>query len=172
MQYDRYARVLCSVSPVSTETDGMTFTVLPVTASHTIFARVAELFDAYRGHYGANPAPEATERWLREQLTWDRLKIFAAEEGDQVAGMATVAVVPAALTLRTVWMIRDLYVDPGHRREGVAGALLTHVTDAARVQGAHRVSLQTEVGNTAAQALYASFGFEPVTGLTLLNRLL
>ena len=40
------------------------------------------------------------------------------------------------------------------------------------VEGAHRVSLQTEVGNTAAQALYASFGFEPVTGLTLLNRLL
>jgi GNAT superfamily N-acetyltransferase len=148
----------------------MTFAVLPVTASHQLFTQVVDLFDDYRGHYGANPALEATGRWLREQLTWDRLRVFAAVQGDKVSGIATVAVLPASLTLRTVWMIRDLYVDPGHRRGGAARALLAHVTEVARDEGAHRLSLQTEVGNTAAQGLYASFGFEEVTGLTMLSR--
>ena len=77
--------------------------------------------------------------------------------------------VPASQTLRTVWLIRDLYVDPVHRRSGVARALLQHVTDAASADGAHRLSLQTETANTAALRLYASAGFESVTGLELLN---
>jgi hypothetical protein len=42
--------------------------------------------------------------------------------------------------------------------------------EVARDDGAHRLSLQTETGNTAAEALYASFGFEQVTGMTTLTR--
>ena len=148
----------------------MTFTVLPVTASHALFPQVVNLFDAYREHYGANPAREATDRWLREQLTWDRMRVFAAADGEHVAGILTVAVIPAALTLRTAWMIRDLYIDPAHRRTGAGRTLLAHVTAVAHAEGAHRLTLQTGLGNGAAQSLYASFGFEPATGLTTLTR--
>jgi ribosomal protein S18 acetylase RimI-like enzyme len=81
-----------------------------------------------------------------------------------------VAVAPAALTLRTVWMIRDLYIDPAHRRGGAARTLLAHVVAVAHAEGAHRLTLQTESGNTVAQSLYAAFGFEPVTALTTLSR--
>jgi GNAT superfamily N-acetyltransferase len=148
----------------------MTFEVLALTASHALFPQVVTLFDDYRGHYGANPAPEATDRWLREQLTWDRVRIFTAIHGDTITGFVTVAILPAALTLRTVWMIRDLYIDPAHRRGGASRTLLAHVVAVSHAEGAHRLSLQTEIGNSTARALYASFGFEPVAGLAMLSR--
>jgi GNAT superfamily N-acetyltransferase len=109
---------------------------------------------------------------MREQIIAERMRAYVAGPGDHVHGVATIAVVPASLTLRTVWLLRDLYVDPDCRRHGVGRALLAHVTDAARSEGAHRVSLQTESTNTRALELYAKAGFEPITDVALLNRVL
>jgi GNAT superfamily N-acetyltransferase len=139
---------------------------------HPLLAEAAQLLDQYRQHYGANPAPEAVERWMREQVVSERMRVYAAGPGDHVYGICTIAVVPASLTLRTVWLLRDLYVDPDSRRAGVARALLAHVADAARSEGAHRLSLQTEATNTRALELYAKAGFEPVTEVELLDRIL
>lgn len=143
-----------------------------VTLAGRSFADAAELFDEYRQHYGANPAPEAVEDWLRDQLVHDRLRIYGAGRGDRLHAICTVAVVPASLTLRTVWLVRDLYVDPDARRGGLARALIARVADDARSAGAHRLSLQTEADNTRALELYARAGFEPVTDIVLLNRVL
>jgi GNAT superfamily N-acetyltransferase len=149
----------------------MTVTVRLVGAN-PLLAEAAQLLDEYRQHYGANPAPEAVERWMHEQVTGERMRVYAAGPGDHVLGVCTVAVVPATLTLRTVWLLRDLYVDPDARRTGVARALLASVADAARSEGAHRLSLQTEATNTRALDLYAKAGFEPVTDVALLHRVL
>jgi ribosomal protein S18 acetylase RimI-like enzyme len=93
----------------------------------------------------------------------------AALRADHVCGFVTTAVMPASLMLGTAWSIRDLYVAPRHRRSGVAHALLQHVVDEARAAGAQRVSLQTETDNIPARTLYTEVGFQPVTGLALLN---
>lgn len=150
----------------------MATTVWQVTAHDPLFVVVADLFDAYRQHYGANPAPEAVPAWLRGQLDADRLWIFAADVDGRPCGILTLSIVPASLTLRSVWMIRDLYVAPAARRSGLARALLSHVAVLARAQGAHRLSLQTEPHNTAARSLYTDLGFQPVTDLTQLALLL
>ena len=50
-------------------------------------------------------------------------------------------------------------VDPGHRRRGLGVALTAALAQAAAAQGAPRMYLQVETGNTAAQALYARCGF-------------
>jgi GNAT superfamily N-acetyltransferase len=149
----------------------MTVTVRLVGA-HPLFAEAAHLLDEYRQHYGANPAPEAVERWMREQVISERMRVYAAGSDDHVHAVCTIAVVPASLTLRTVWLLRDLYVDPAARRGGLARALLAHVADAARSEGAHRMSLQTEAANARALELYAKVGFEPVTDVALLHRIL
>jgi GNAT superfamily N-acetyltransferase len=149
----------------------MTVTVRLVGA-HLLFAEAAELLDQYRQHYGANPAPEAVERWMREQVITERMRVYVAGPGDRVHGVCSVSVVPASLTLRTVWLLRDLYVSPDARRGGVADALLAHIADAARTDGAHRISLQTEAGNTRALDLYAKAGFEPVSDVAQLQRIL
>jgi GNAT superfamily N-acetyltransferase len=151
----------------------MTETVtVRLVGAHPLFAEAGRLLDEYRQHYGANPAPEAVERWMREQVISGLMRVYVAGPGDRVDGVCTVAVVPASLTLRTVWLVRDLYVDPGARRGGVAQALLRRVADAARGEGAHRLSLQTEATNGRALELYAKAGFEPVTDVALLHRIL
>jgi GNAT superfamily N-acetyltransferase len=153
----------------------MTVTVRLTTAAHPLFGQAAELFDEYRQHYGANPAPEAVAGWMRDQVAADRMRVYvSARPGrtDEASGICSVAVAPATLTLRTVWLIRDLYVDPDARRHGIARALLAHVADEARTEGAHRLSLQTEATNTRALHLYAKAGFEPVTDVALMHRIL
>jgi GNAT superfamily N-acetyltransferase len=139
---------------------------------HPLFDEAAELFDEYRQHYGANPAPEAVARWMRELMSQEAMRIYVAGPGGSVFGLCSVAVVPASLSLRTSWELRDLYVAPAARRTGVARALMAHLAEAARAEGAHRLSLQTETGNQQALDLYARSGFEPVDGVIPLHRLL
>jgi GNAT superfamily N-acetyltransferase len=143
-----------------------------LTGAHPLFGPAAELMDEYRQHYGANPAPDTVAGWMLEQLATDRMRIYVGDRADRAAGICTVAIVPAALTLRTFWLVRDLYVEPDSRRHGVARALLAHVAEAAHAEGAHRLSLQTEATNARALLLYAKAGFEPVTDVVLMHRLL
>ena len=138
-------------------------------AAQPQLAEAAELLDQYRQHYGANPAPDVVAEWMRDQVTSARVRIYVADES---LGICTVAVVPAALTLRTVWLIRDLYVPPSQRRQGVARALLSAVADDARSAGAHRLSLQTETANVRAIDLYAKSGFTALTDVTLMDSVL
>ncbi len=136
----------------------------------------ALLLDEYRQHYGANPAPEAASAWLREQVESARARVYLAldngPEVGNVEGICTVAVVPAALTLRTVWLVRDLYVRPPARRRGVGRQLLAAVTEEAAASGAHRLSLQTESANIRAIELYATSGFTPLAEVTVMDSVL
>jgi GNAT superfamily N-acetyltransferase len=127
------------------------------------------LFDDYRAHYGCPPSPQLTYDWLHAQVTRQAMMITAALRSGRACGFIAVSVMPASLALGTAWSVRDLYVTPAHRRRGIARVLLQHVIDDARQAGAHRVSLQTETGNTPALTLYAAAGFHPVTSLELLS---
>ncbi|MFD6610586.1 GNAT family N-acetyltransferase [Micromonospora chalcea] len=144
-------------------------TIVPIAPAHPAFDQVAALFDDYRAHYGQPSTPELTRSWLHDQIAQHRISVAAAIRADQVRGFITVTITPASLMLGTAWSIRDLYVAPLHRRSGIANALLQHVIRDARAAGAHRVSLQTETDNIPALTLYTDIGFQPVTGLELLN---
>lgn len=147
----------------------MTVEVVPVRPSEPEFDPVCGMFEDYRAHYGYGSSVEDTRSWLHEQLSTQRLQLTAAVMAGQACGFITTTVAPASLTLRTVWLIRDLWVDTEYRRRGVARALLDRVVSTARADHALRVSLQTETDNHAALALYTAAGFQPVTGLELLN---
>jgi GNAT superfamily N-acetyltransferase len=134
-----------------------------------LLSEAAALLDQYRQHYGANPAADAVEEWMLAQVQHSRCLIYVAGE---VQGICSVAVVPAALTLRTVWLIRDFYVRPDARRQGIGRALLDRVTDDARQAGAHRLSLQTETANVRAVELYAKNGFTAQTDMVVMDDLL
>jgi GNAT superfamily N-acetyltransferase len=54
-----------------------------------------------------------------------------------------------------------LYVDPQHRRRGIATALLHTAHHWARSEGDRQISLQVFSDNPAAQALYCKMGYEP-----------
>ena len=130
---------------------------------------MAVLFDDYRAHYGWPPSPQLTRDWLHAQETRQAMMITAAFRSGRACGFVAASVMPASLALSTAWSVRDLYVAPPHRRTGIARVLLQQVIDDARQAGAHRVSVQTETGNTAALTLYTGADFQPVTGLELLS---
>ena len=59
-----------------------------------------------------------------------------------------------------VWLLNDLYVAEHTRRCGVGRALLQAAASVAAAQGVVRLDLVTAVDNAAAQALYASMGWQ------------
>jgi len=141
-------------------------------AAHPWFADAVDLFDEYRQHYGANPAPDAVAAWLRDQVVAERERVYLAGDGAGAYGICSVVVVPAALTLRTVWLVRDLFVAPAERRHGVGRILLGQVAEEARAAGAHRLALQTDTANERAIRLYAQCGFGLLTDVTLMDHIL
>lgn len=55
--------------------------------------------------------------------------------------------------------LRNMAVDPDHRQQGVARALLGTARDRMLMAGAKRVFLEVRVSNKPAQSLYYSLGF-------------
>ena len=56
--------------------------------------------------------------------------------------------------------IHNVAVHPGHRRRGVARAMLEGLIGSAAERGVRRMTLEVRRSNDAAQALYRSLGFE------------
>lgn len=146
-----------------------TFDISTVRPASSGWEPFVELFADYRAHYGQQREQQRCDRWLREQVDAGRFCCYlaCASEGEP-AGIATVAVSPASLSLSVFWALRDLFVAPVHRRVGVGRLLVARVAADAQAAGAVRVELQTEVDNHAALAVYRDAGFEEVTGLTTL----
>lgn len=124
----------------------------------------AELFHAYRRHYGQSGILAESTSWLQTHLEDGALIGFHAEVAGQIVGFALVASVPASQRLSHFWQLRDLFVTPSHRRKQAASQLVSAVRDAAAAAGALRLVLQTELDNTAAINLYERLGFERVEG--------
>ena len=58
-----------------------------------------------------------------------------------------------------IFVLNDLFVQPEARGRGIASALLRRAAAFAREAGAVRLTLSTEIGNEAAQALYRREGW-------------
>lgn len=60
----------------------------------------------------------------------------------------------------TYMVVEDMVVDPAHRRQGVASALLSRLESIARERGCNQVILLTESVRSDAVSLYQANGFE------------
>jgi GNAT superfamily N-acetyltransferase len=132
---------------------------------------LADIFDQYRAHYGEDSDASRSDsdasrsaRWLDENLSTSRLRVFVAEDNGRFVGFAITVEVPASLRLAHFWQIRDLFVLPTHRRLGVGRALLGSVRAAANASGALRLVMQTEDDNDSALRLYADSGYALIKG--------
>ena len=130
---------------------------------------LSSLFEQYRIHYGRSPAPLATLTWVSEMAASGDLAFYGAHQGSRMVGFAAVHTVPASLRLGRFWQLRDLFADPGVRRQGIGRRLVETVRDAAGDAGAVRLSLQTEPDNLAALALYRRCGLTVEADLTTLS---
>ena len=90
---------------------------------------------------------------VRAQLDDAHHAWWTAHRADQIIGFAHACMAPPDCKLD------KLYVMPAHQRRGVGRALFDSVRAWARTQGAARVWLQVNRGNTAAIAAYRRYGF-------------
>ena len=121
---------------------------------------VSILFDAYRQFYGQTSDEDAAKTFLRARFEHGQSVVLLAESQGQAVGFTQLYPSFSSVSMARVFVLNDLFMAPTARRLGVGEALLTAAADHARQLGAVRLSLNTDVQNLAAQALYASMGWE------------
>lgn len=132
---------------------------------------VVELFCAYLRFYGVERDPAEARAFLRERLgSGESLVLLGRTADGTPAGFAQIYFTFSSLSLASVWTFNDLYVDEAARGSGLGRRLVREVCRRAAAAGALRVQGETAVDNHAAQALYASEGFEAEQGFLHLSR--
>jgi GNAT superfamily N-acetyltransferase len=122
---------------------------------------LAPLFDGYRQFYGQPADLARAHDFLAERFRHHESLILLARD-EHGGGLGFTQLYPLFSSVRTVrtWLLNDLFVVAAARRQGVAKALLVAAADHARSLGAASLSLSTALGNTPAQALYESLGWQ------------
>jgi ribosomal protein S18 acetylase RimI-like enzyme len=65
----------------------------------------------------------------------------------------------SSVSMRSIWVLNDLYVHADHRQRGIARKLLQAARRWGNESGAVRIVLSTANSNKKAQALYESEGY-------------
>lgn len=132
--------------------------IIQATAAH--LPQLAVLFDAYRQHYEQAPDQEGAAAFLTERFSKSESVIYVAEDEGQVIGFTQLYSVFSSIGMKKAWILNDLFVDPAHRRKGVAKALIAASRTLGESTAARYIMLQTQITNEKAQALYESTGFK------------
>jgi ribosomal protein S18 acetylase RimI-like enzyme len=121
---------------------------------------LAPLFDAYRQFYDLALDPVLSRDFLRRRLRDEDSVVFVATlEGEGPVGFVQLYPSYCSLAADRIFVLYDLWVDPGARRAGAGRALMIAARDYAQRAGAARLDLMTARTNVPAQRLYESLGW-------------
>ena len=127
--------------------------------------QLTKLFHEYLAFYNVNHfSCEDIERFLTDRLMKNESKIFIAKKGENIVGFVQLYPTFSSLSLKRVWILNDLFVGPGYRREGIADILMDEAEKFSKEGAAKGLSLETGVDNSKAQALYTKRGWKPSSG--------
>ena len=141
---------------------------MPDSRAVTVLRLVVDDWQAYRAIRLAmlQESPSAFGSTHAEAAGYDE-QLWRQRLVDNVVLLARVGHVPAGSVVSSEYGTTDpgdcalygMWVDPDHRRAGVATALVDAVVALARAAGKRRVVLHVVVDNTAAKELYERKGF-------------
>ena len=118
------------------------------------------LFDGYRQFYRQPSEPDRIRRFLLDRFEHNQSVIFVAVIDRALIGFTQLYPSFSSGALARIFVLNDIFVDPGARRSGAGAALLEAAADYGRRVGAIRLVLSTELTNLAAQALYEKLGWK------------
>ena len=121
------------------------------------------LFDGYRRFYRQASEPDRIQKFLRDRFEHNQSAIFVAVKDGTAVGFTQLYPSFSSGALARIFILNDLYVDPGARLIGTASALLQTAAEYGRRVGALRLVLSTEVTNMPAQSLYEKLGWKKNT---------
>ncbi len=112
-------------------------------------------------------AAQGGETWLKGMgATLERFGrlVVATDQASTVIGFAhgAIRLPPGHLAGGPVATITHVYVEPLHRRGGVAGAMVRSLADWFTLRNVDRTELTVVAGNGAAIAFWGSLGFSPM----------
>jgi GNAT superfamily N-acetyltransferase len=118
------------------------------------------LFDAYRVFYKQQSDPELARAYLVKRLGAGEYLGFLARDGaGRAIGFALMSQTFTSVAMKRMWLLNDLFVDPGVRKSGAGAALMAAVETFARETGAGRLMLFTARTNATAQSVYRKAGW-------------
>lgn len=120
---------------------------------------VAKLFDGYRQFYRQPSDLDGAVYFIRERLVQGDSVTFLALDGDKALGFTQLFPSFSSVSMASIWILNDLFVDEAGRGCGVGAALLRHAAAFGVETDAVRLELGTEITNTAAQRLYEKLGW-------------
>jgi len=121
---------------------------------------LSSLLDDYRRFYGRASDKVAARAFLQARVEHGQSVVFLAQNDATPVGFTQLYPSFSSVSLARVFILNDLFVVPSHRRAGVGTLLLDAAAGYARAMGAVRLSLNTDVANTTAQALYEAKGWK------------
>ena len=112
---------------------------------------------------GADLDPDLVGPGTRAVLADPALgRYFVAEADGQPVGQLMLTYEWSDWRNGVFWWIQSVYVEPGHRRQGVFSALYRHVAALARAgDGVCGIRLYVDRANREARAVYAHLGLHP-----------
>ena len=87
-------------------------------------------------------------------------RVLLAVNDGCVVGLAAVLIEQRVCYVAPYAEVTELYIEPEHRRQGVAQMLMQYAEQMARAAGADELTVCTGFDNTAGQRLYLRLGFE------------
>ena len=118
------------------------------------------LFDAYRVFYKQPSDMAGARAFLAERFAREESVIFlACDEAGAAIGFTQLYPSFTSAGMQRIYILNDLFVAQGARRQGVGTALLDAATSFAREAGAARLALSTAFDNLAAQSVYEAHGW-------------
>ena len=121
--------------------------------------QLSQLFGQYRVFYGQPFEPALCRNFLEERLDKEESVIFIALDKNDYAGFTQLYPSFSSVGMKKIWILNDLFVAAGHRRKGIAKALINHVIGYSKTSGKKKVVLSTAYDNLNAQKLYEKLGF-------------
>jgi ribosomal protein S18 acetylase RimI-like enzyme len=121
---------------------------------------IAVLFDGYRRFYEQPGDLEGARRFLQARLDAQDSVILVADSAGQLLGFTQLYPSFSSVSMRRLWILNDLFVDPRCRQGGVGHALMSAAESFAREDGSKGLELSTQKTNNTAKALYEARGWK------------
>ena len=119
------------------------------------------LFDGYRTFYKQPSNVVAAKKFLSERFKKDDSIIFLAyNKTNKPIGFTQLYPSFSSVSMKRMWILNDLFVDPKHRGQSVGRALMKKAEDFARISDSKGLVLHTAKDNTVGKALYESEGYK------------
>jgi aminoglycoside 3-N-acetyltransferase I len=120
--------------------------------------RMLRMFGEAFGDLDTYSSKRPSDGYLSRLLAAEYFIALAALRGDEVVGGLAAYELHKFEQERSEIYIYDLAVAEGHRREGIATALILELKKVAETRGAYAIFVQADLGDDPAIALYTKLG--------------